>query len=340
MQNDINAENGKRTMPLVSVVMPCFNCEKYIQEAVMSITNQSYQNLEILLADDCSVDGTFKIIQSMAEHDERIHIIRHCTNKKIVNTLNELVCKAKGKYIARMDADDISRPDRILRQVEYMENHPDCSVCGANVRYIADHGKKFEKTSMPEEYADVKYFLKFFNPVFHPVILARAEVLKNHPYDQEYLYAEDYELWCRLVYKNGFNIANLHEELLLYRTYSGQTSSIHHKLQNKIAADIQKIYTMQNERDADIHHAVFYSGRHGCTADTVKYILRIQKELKSKPVYASIAAEAKLLSYLRRQRKNTLIFRLLMSRLGIMTVMKDRKKKEMRKRELKYDVKS
>ena len=101
------AENTKNN-PLVSVIIPCYNAEKYVESAIRSIMNQTYKNLEIIITDDCSTDDTLEILQKLAKEDSRIKLYKNETNLKIVKTLNNMISQANGKYIARMDADDIS----------------------------------------------------------------------------------------------------------------------------------------------------------------------------------------------------------------------------------------
>ena len=116
--------------PLVSVLIPCYNCEKYVEEAVMSIIEQSYSNLEILVIDDGSTDNTGSILQELAQKDSRIRYIKNETNLKLIRTLNKGIDLCRGKYIARMDADDISLPTRIVKQVNFLEKHPDIGIVG------------------------------------------------------------------------------------------------------------------------------------------------------------------------------------------------------------------
>ena len=105
---------------LVSVVIPCYNCEKFVKDAIYSICNQTYKNLEILIADDCSTDSTYTILENIAKKDTRIKLYHNTENMKIVKTLNFLIENASGDYIARMDADDISAPERIKEQVDFL----------------------------------------------------------------------------------------------------------------------------------------------------------------------------------------------------------------------------
>ena len=115
--------------PLVSVIIPCYNAEKYIEKSVRSILNQTYCNIEVLIADDASEDSSVDIIEMLKKEDSRIRLIKHQTNKKIVYTLNELIDIATGEYIARMDADDISLPERIEKQIRFMESHKNYAAC-------------------------------------------------------------------------------------------------------------------------------------------------------------------------------------------------------------------
>ena len=111
--------------PLVSVIIPCYNAEKYVEEAVRSIMTQRYKNIEILVTEDCSTDNTLKILKNLEKEDSRIKVIQNKKNLKIVKSLNNMINIAQGKYIARMDADDISLPERIEKQVRFMEENPD-----------------------------------------------------------------------------------------------------------------------------------------------------------------------------------------------------------------------
>ena len=114
--------------PLVSVIIPCYNAEKYVEEAVRSIMTQTYKNIEILVTEDCSTDNTLKILKNLEKEDSRIKVIQNKKNLKIVKSLNNMINIAQGKYIARMDADDISLPERIEKQVRFMEENPEPSV--------------------------------------------------------------------------------------------------------------------------------------------------------------------------------------------------------------------
>lgn len=127
---------------LVSVIMSVYNSEKYVEESVRSIMKQSYSNLEVLIADDCSTDNSYEILLKLANEDSRIKIIKKEHNFKLAKTLNKLIKLAKGKYIARMDSDDIALPERIEKQVYFLENNYDIDFCGTKPFWINEQNKK------------------------------------------------------------------------------------------------------------------------------------------------------------------------------------------------------
>lgn len=231
--------------PLVSVLIPCYNAEKYIEQALRSIMNQSYSNLEIIAADDCSTDNTLKILTTLASEDTRIRIVRNETNLKIVKTLNSLIDSANGKYIARMDSDDISLPDRILKQVTFMEKHPDYAICGVNSYHIDKDNRIIDFSFLPISNCEIQKYKIIHSPFYHPGILIKSEVLKSNKYDESYLYAEDYELWIRLL--KSCKARNLRQYLLGYRVYAEQTSTQKKDEQLLITKKILQNHTALND---------------------------------------------------------------------------------------------
>ena len=130
--------------PLVSVIMSVYNGEKYLVQAIDSILNQTYQNFEFIIIDDCSTDNSSHILQEYAQKDSRIKIIKKEKNigiKGFIKNLNLGISIAKGKYIARMDADDISLPERFQKQVDFLENNPEITLVGAQLNLINEQNK-------------------------------------------------------------------------------------------------------------------------------------------------------------------------------------------------------
>jgi glycosyl transferase domain protein len=225
--------------PLVSVLIPCYNCEKYVEKAVTSIIEQSYSNLEILVIDDGSTDNTGSILQELAQKDSRIRYIKNETNLKLIKTLNKGIDLCRGKYIARMDADDISLPTRIVKQVNFLEKHPDIGIVGT---YTKNFGANNRTWKMKTRDKFIRAHL-FFNTCFaHPSVMIRTSVLRdNHLYyDTNYLHAEDYKLWCDIAQYT--KLANIPEILLYYRINQNQISNKYSKEQKETAQKIREEY--------------------------------------------------------------------------------------------------
>lgn len=190
--------------PLVSVVLSVYNGERYLHECIKSILNQSYKNFEFLIVNDGSTDKTGDIIESFK--DTRITHIKNESNLKLIKSLNKGFSLAKGKYIARMDDDDISLPDRLLKQVEFMEKHPDIGVTATSFNVFDEKRRKTVQLGMNHEEFMVN--LLFSNPIRHSAVMIRKQVLdeNNFEYDEAYLHAEDYQLWVEMVQKTKFYI--------------------------------------------------------------------------------------------------------------------------------------
>ena len=256
--------------PLVSVIIPCYNAEKFIEKSVRSILNQTYTNLEILIIDDASEDHSANIIEILAKEDDRIRFFKHSINKNIVFTLNELINISNGKYIARMDADDISLPDRIERQVAFLEANKDYHACGTNTLYIDDKDKVIRKNKFPATVKGTTFAIRFFNPLCHPAVLCRAYILKDNAYDTRYTYAEDYELWCRLIIEKGYKFCNIQQYLLKYRKSSTQIGSLRNKEQQLLMEDIYRRYSVVPSQYMDCHIETFLKKEMGTTNKMMK----------------------------------------------------------------------
>lgn len=207
---------------LVSVIIPAYNAEKYVESAVRSIMTQTYKNLEILVTDDCSTDSTLEILNRLAKEDCRIIVYHNEQNKGIVKTLNDLVSRANGKYIARMDADDISLPKRIEKQVAYMQKHINIMILGCNVTHIDGFGNSIFRPIIPCTSVMVKNMRYFRTCFYHPTVMFRAEIKNEYFYEDKYQYAEDYALWLKILESHRGN--NLKQRLLLYRIHGEQIS--------------------------------------------------------------------------------------------------------------------
>lgn len=227
---------------LISVVMSVYNSEKYLVEAIESILNQTYTNFEFIIVNDGSTDSSLDIIQEYMEKDERIVLISR-ENKGLPYSLNEGIEKAKGKYIARMDADDISLPTRFEKQIEFMQENQDIGVCGTWAEVFGDN-RKNRLLKHPINHDELKVRLLFSVCFAHPTVMIRKSVLDkyNLKYNLEYINAQDYELWSRI--SNFTNMANIPKVLLKYRVTENSITSIANnqkkELRYKLLSDVFK----------------------------------------------------------------------------------------------------
>lgn len=221
------------TKPIISVVMPVYNGEKYLREAIDSILNQTYNNFEFIILNDGSTDKTEEIILSY--DDTRIVYVKNEENLQIVKTLNKGVSLAKGKYIARMDADDVSQPDRFKKQIQFMEHNPDVGVCGTWVKTFGDIETNWD---YPTEYKELYISLMFYTPIAHSTVFIRKDILKKYSYKQSYNKAEDYKIWVDISKK--IKIVNIPFYLLRYRLHSSQTGVVNNQHQMNITNKIRK----------------------------------------------------------------------------------------------------
>lgn len=232
--------------PVISVVMPVYNAEEYLDEAIKSILTQTYDNFEFIIVNDGSTDKSEEIIYSYK--DPRIVYIKNETNLQIVKTLNRGITAAKGKYIARMDADDISLPQRFAKQILFMENNPNIAVCGT---YIQIFGDKEYTISYPLDDTEIKTKLIFNTAIGHATILAKTNILKKFQYDEHYNKSEDYELWTRLLLE--YQGSNIPELLYRYRYHDNQTCTIYKNRQDKIAYMIREKYLKEVYNNVQQH---------------------------------------------------------------------------------------
>ncbi|MBQ3147911.1 MAG: glycosyltransferase [Alistipes sp.] len=209
-------------MPKVTVLLPAFNADNTLAKAIQSIVDQSYINWELVVINDGSKDNTEAVINSF--NDDRILYLKNDKNRGLIYTLNRGISVARGEYIARMDADDISLPERLSKQVVYMDTHPDVIVCGTQIEYFGTKSTRYHKIKFPLANDDLKDMLVTSTCFAHPTVMIRKSVFEHTgiQYDIKYKNAEDYSLWIDLAPYGNF--ANLNEKLLLYRVSDTQIS--------------------------------------------------------------------------------------------------------------------
>lgn len=208
--------------------MSVYNGAKFLAEAIDSILAQTFTDFEFIIINDASSDDSLHIINSYK--DARIVLIQNNKNIGLTKSLNIGIAKAKGKYIARMDADDISLPKRLEKQFDFMEVHLEFAFCGSRAKTISDVGKEISFFKPPTDSSKILALLLFKNCFFHSSLIIRTEkLLQVSGYNEAYKYAQDYKLYLEL-FKNKCYGTNLKEQLLVYRVLN---SNISHKNRDK-----------------------------------------------------------------------------------------------------------
>lgn len=238
--------------------MPVYNAEKYVKQAIQSILDQSYTHFELHIINDGSTDGSVDIIKSFT--DERIHLVENGTNLGLITTLNKGFDLSRGKYIARMDADDMAMPNRLKKQVEFLDENPEVGLYGSAYADLIN-SELGKKTVFLSDHDSLKSILFFNSCMAHPTVMLRTEVIKKNElyYNPEFKHAEDYEFWVRLVEKTKFS--NSPKVLLQYRIHDKQISSTEKAAQQVVAAHvrlfmIEKLGIKPNENELYIHNSI------------------------------------------------------------------------------------
>ncbi len=228
--------------PLISVVMNVRNGEKYLGEAIRSILDQSYRHFEFIIINDGSTDGTRSILDRLQAADERLEVF-HQKPKGIYYSANRGCRIAKGKYIARFDADDISFPERLEQQVTFLEAHPKIAVLGTAIIRIDESGTPYKTYTPPTEPSQVKAAISCWDAIVQPTVMMRKDnFLAVNGYREIYELAGDWDLWIRM--SEQFEIANLPEPLIYWRTHANEVTN----------SDVRKhtIYSLIAQRAAGI----------------------------------------------------------------------------------------
>ncbi|OXA77568.1 Glycosyltransferase involved in cell wall bisynthesis [Flavobacterium aquidurense] len=224
--------------PLISVLIPTFNVENFVEEAIRSIMDQTYKNLEIIIVDDCSTDSTYSILLNLASIDKRIKLFRNTENKKIVESLNFAISKASGEYFARMDGDDVSLPERIEKQYDFLLNNPEIDLVGLNVVMINEDGEVIQEEKYLQNHEEILRASKYVSPVLH-IWLAKKNVY-NKLVKYRIPTVEDYDFILRCI-DNGFKLSNLQSSLYLQRIRKGNTITASGLIQHKSRLYIKKL---------------------------------------------------------------------------------------------------
>jgi glycosyltransferase involved in cell wall biosynthesis len=222
--------------PLVSVILPVRNAERYVGQAMESILRQTYGDFEIIAIDDGSTDHSLEILKKYASSDKRMNIVSR-ENRGLVASLNQGLKAARGQWIARMDADDIALPQRFERQLQRLE-HTGADICGSWVKLF---GADRRVIKHPQTDEAIKMKMIFCAPFTHPAVMMKTEMVRQLGYDKDWETCEDYDLWERAT-RAGWKMINIPEILLLYRQHKTQISTMALSMQQQLTQKIRRRY--------------------------------------------------------------------------------------------------
>lgn len=228
-----------KNSPKISVLMSCYNEEKYIGEAIESILDQTFKDFEIIIIDDCSTDSTRNIIRKYRGKDERIVFFKNDENRGIFWSLNKGLKEARGKYIVKMDADDWSYPNRIELQYKFMEENPDVVVSGGTMEVCDEKLNILNKRNYNLTDRSIRKKIFRYSPFCHPTTIYKTVVARKiGGYDIKLAAAGDYDFYFRLG--NNGSFGNVSDVLLKYRTNPGSISLTRARLQEEITLEVRK----------------------------------------------------------------------------------------------------
>jgi glycosyltransferase involved in cell wall biosynthesis len=207
---------------LISVLLAVYNGETYLKEAIDSILCQTVADFEFIIVDDGSTDNTAAILQSYT--DSRLRVIRAEKNCGLIDSLNKGVVAAKGKYLARLDADDVAMPDRFEKQLQYFAQHPDTVLLGTGAMLIDSASKELYWTYYQQNIPAIPTHLLFRNVFIHSSVMVKTEILREFPFDKAYYLAEDYIVWVQMAQK--YAVAAIKEPLVKHRIHETNITKV------------------------------------------------------------------------------------------------------------------
>ena len=238
-------------MPAISIIIPVYNAKLYVRKAIDSLLFQTFQDYEIFLIDDGSIDGTENIVREIALQNHQIHLIQR-PNKGLISTLNEGIALARSPFIARMDADDIALPNRLELQYKYLSKHPETVALGSYVQLMDENDEVYRTKRLPTKTHIQEAFL-WGAPLAHPTVMMRTEaVRKVGGYPSDFPAAEDYALWLRLLSLG--KIDNLPDVLLSYRVHGTSISHQHARQQRDSTLRAQALWLAGRLFDRELCH--------------------------------------------------------------------------------------
>ena len=290
------------TSPRVSILMPVYNVAPYLREAMDSILNQTFEDFELIILDDCSPDNSTEILDTYT--DPRIVRYRGEKNVGLGNVLNIGMDMARGEFIARMDSDDLSTPERLAVQVAYLETHPDVDLCSCGMQLF---GAKQETWVRETNVENVKITALFYSPILHASSMWRREAFERVGlrFRQEMVPAEDYDMWTRAM-AAGLKLVNIPEVMYQYRIHPSQATTQTDKTARKdreVKSNyLRMLYPEQDMSDVDLLPTLMASDL-GRIKQSVAHLLEANKRT---PFFEQVRLEKRMWNYYYRQVVNCL----------------------------------
>lgn len=278
-------EDQKNIEPLVSVFIPAYNAASYIEQAIQSVIDQTYQNFEIIVVNDGSTDETKNIIKRIADKDNRIKVFHNESNLGLSPTRNIGIDLCKGEYIALLDSDDYISNQRIKKQVFFLQNNPDFDAVSSWMQVFDETGHQ-QIIQYRDTLSDYKTVSLFYSPVSHAAALFKTSVLQKLRYRSEFKFAEDYDMWFRFL--KQYKVAVIPEVLYFYRAHATQTISESNKKSHdqshiELIKEIQSYFNIHSKKENINLHLQFCmnSKKPESTAELISFDHFMQLFLKS-----------------------------------------------------------
>ena len=243
--------------PEISMIMSVYNGEDYLSEAIESVVNQTFKNWELIIINDCSTDSTAEILAKYEAMDNRVKVHTNEINLRLPSSLNKAMTFAEGKNIARMDADDICLSDRLEKQLNFMEENSDVALSSCRFMTLKNGVISSGGCGGKCDNESVKALLLVTNPILHPGIIAKAEVIKELGYDKNFTCTEDMKLWTRFVLA-GHKVEIMPDYLMIYRLHDKQITETTLAKQHREVVAIQKQYMAELLEPMSVEQEEFY----------------------------------------------------------------------------------
>lgn len=241
---------GRFDDPALSVLLPVYNAERFVQAALESILNQTFPDFELLLLDDCSTDGSADLLIKARTLDPRVHYYRNTENRGITFTLNRGLNLARAPLIARMDADDVSSANRFEHQIAFLDEHPEIDLLGGGMEYIDEEGTVIGRSSPICGWENIRSVIHLRSPVPHPTWLVRRDVLSEVGGYRELVPAEDYDVLLRFL-THGKRFDNLNRVVLQHRLQSADTVRKRGLEQRKAVNYVLRLFRERQQNGSD-----------------------------------------------------------------------------------------